>query len=152
MECPSVSPTIVQICPVARSVIFVPIRVITSVLTSPRNRRVPFHVGFNMRVIICHRQKTMVQLARLQAEKHGVRVEIAKDGNDALAKARAERPDVIVLGKDLKNPTTDETVAMLKADPTLRGVKVVIANNAGLDLAKSLLDFGWPKMPTPPKW
>lgn len=109
-------------------------------------------MGFNMRVIICHRQKTMVQLARLQAEKHGVRVEIAKDGNDALAKARAERPDVIVLGKDLKNPTTDETVAMLKADPTLRGVKVVIANNAGLDLAKSLLDFGWPKMPTPPKW
>jgi len=105
-----------------------------------------------MRVIVCHRQKAMVHLARLQAERHGVRVEIARDGKDVLAKAKTERPDVIVLGKDLKNPSTDETVKMLQSEPTLRGVKVVVANNAGMDVAKSLLDFGWPKVPTPPKW
>jgi len=110
------------------------------------------NVGLNMRVIVCHRQKAMVHLARLQAERHGMTVQIARDGNDVLAKARAQRPDLIVLGKDLKNPTTEETVKMLNGDPTLRGVKVVLAGGVGADMMKSILDFGWPKVPTPPKW
>jgi len=105
-----------------------------------------------MRVLICHRQKTLVHLARLQAERQGVQVEIAKNGDDVLIKALANRPDVIVLGKDLKNPSTDETVKKLKAEPRLFGVKVVLANEAGLDFMKSLGGFGWPKVPTPPKW
>lgn len=105
-----------------------------------------------MRVIVCHRQKTLVHLARIQAERQGVKVDIARDGKDVVAKAKASHTDVIVLGKDLSNPSTDETVKMLQAEPSLRGVKVVVANGASADLVKSVKDFGWPKMPTPPKW
>lgn len=94
-----------------------------------------------MRVVVCHRQRALVQLARLNAERHGVRVEVCANGRLVLEAARRERPDLIVLGNDLKNPTTDETVAMLNADPSLKGVRVVIAKG-GLDLGLAK-KFDW---------
>lgn len=105
-----------------------------------------------MRVIVCHRQKALVHLARLQAERQGVQVQIARDGKDVVAKALAERPDAIVLGNDLENPSTEETIALLKAEPTLKGVQVILAKGMIPDLRQKLGGLGWPRIPSPPKF
>jgi DNA-binding response OmpR family regulator len=101
-----------------------------------------------MKVIVCHRQKALLHMARLNAQRHGVEVTIARNGNEVLAYARSERPDAIVLGNDLENPSTDETVKMLKAEPSLRGVEVIIAKGLLPDLLglKKRFPFPWPKV------
>ncbi|MGV3616646.1 MAG: hypothetical protein ACO1SV_15065 [Fimbriimonas sp.] len=97
-----------------------------------------------MEVLVCHRQKMLVHVARVNAEKHGVKVRIAARPKEVLAMARAERPDVIVLGNDLKDPTTDELVKALNADLTLGGVEVIVVKGAIPDLAASIKKIRWP--------
>ncbi|AIE85028.1 PAS/PAC sensor hybrid histidine kinase [Fimbriimonas ginsengisoli Gsoil 348] len=100
-----------------------------------------------MKVLVCHRNKAVLHMARINAEKHGVEVTVAKNGNEVLMLGRISRPDVIVLGNDLEKPSTDETVKMLKAEPTLRGVEVVITKGLLPDLfgTKKRFPFPWNK-------
>jgi DNA-binding response OmpR family regulator len=97
-----------------------------------------------MEVLVCHRQRALVQLARLHAEHHGVRVRVAHRPKDVLPMARAQRPDVIVLGNDLKDPGTDDLVKALNAEPTLANVEVVVAKGGIPDLGAALKKFRWP--------
>lgn len=97
-----------------------------------------------MEVLVCHRQKTLVHLARIQAERHGVKVRIAPRAKDVVALARAQKPDVIVLGNDLKDPTTEELVKTLDADVSLSSVRVIVAKGAIPDLAEAFKKLKWP--------
>jgi DNA-binding response OmpR family regulator len=100
-----------------------------------------------MEVLVCHRQKALVHLARINAERHGVKVRIAPRPKDVLTLARADKPDMILLGNDLKDPTTEELVKALDEDFTLRGVQVIVVKGAIPDLAGSFKKLKWP---TPP--
>jgi hypothetical protein len=68
-------------------------------------------------VVVCHSNKILANLGKIQAERHGVRVHLAKNGRDALYKAKLHRADLVVLGGDLKNPSIEETIKLLEADP-----------------------------------
>ena len=92
-------------------------------------------------VVVCHRNKLLLNIGRLHAERHGLKVIVAKNGKDVVTKARAHKPDLIVLANDLENPTTDETVQMLEADPILKGIRVVIIKGALPNLADILGKF-----------
>jgi hypothetical protein len=81
-------------------------------------------------VVVCHKSKVLVNVGKLQAERYGLRVHVAKNGRDVVTKARSTRADLIVLGNDLKDPTTEETIAMLQADPVLCGTRVVTVKGA----------------------
>lgn len=86
-------------------------------------------------------------MAELQAARHGIGLIVASDGKDVLIKATGKvRPDAIVLGNDLKNPSTEELVEMLNADPRLRGVQVIVVKGV-LDSLGQLM-----KSVKPPKW
>jgi DNA-binding response OmpR family regulator len=56
-------------------------------------------------ILVVDDEKNIVQLARLYLDKEGFQVEAAYDGEQALEKARAVRPDLIVL--DLMLPGMD---------------------------------------------
>jgi CheY-like chemotaxis protein len=92
-------------------------------------------------VLVCHPNKVLLNLGRLHAERQGLRVLVAKDGNDVLEKARIHRPDLIVLSNDLKNPTTEETVQRLDADPSLKGIRVVVVKGALPNMGDMLKKF-----------
>ncbi len=96
-----------------------------------------------MRVIVCMRHRLLLHAARIQAERHGVKVDIARDGQDVLRQARDTPPDLIVLGKDLSNPSTDELVRTIKLDPALRAVQVIVADGPA-DFLKARKPFPWP--------
>jgi CheY-like chemotaxis protein len=81
-------------------------------------------------IVVCHRNRVLVGLGKLQAERHGLRVFVASNGNDVLAQARRHAPELIVLSNDLKNPSTEETIQMLRADPSLAGTRVVTIKGA----------------------
>lgn len=76
-------------------------------------------------VVVCIRNRVLLGLGKLQAERLGLRVFTAKDGNQVLIQARLHHPELIILGHDLSNPSTEETVARIKGDPMLRGIRVI---------------------------
>ncbi len=96
-------------------------------------------------VLVCHSNKAMVQLAKLEASRHGITVVVARDGADLILRSRQDpRPDAIVLSNDLKNPSTDEIVKALHADPRLRGVNVVVMKGVLGSLGGLLKSFKFP--------
>ena len=113
----------------------------------------PRHENVNLRftgdwthtILVCHSNRNLVRMAQMQAARNGIKVIVARDGNDLLVKATGElRPDAIVLSDDLKNPTTDETVRALKADPRLKGVQVVVLKGVLDGLGQMLKGFKRP--------
>ena len=100
---------------------------------------------------MCHSNRNLARVAQLQALRLGVKVVVAKDGKDLLAKAKGEvRPDVIVLSNDLTNPTTDEIVRAVKSNPQLIGTKVIVLNSSSTYKALlTLLASSGPSSPFP---
>ena len=68
---------------------------------------------------------------KLKLTKEGYDVIIAQDGQEALKSAQAKKPSIILL--DLIMPTKDgfQTLRELKADASLKDIKVVILSNLG---------------------
>jgi len=78
-------------------------------------------------ILVCHSNRSLVRIAQLNASRHGISVVVARDGKDLLAKVRGElQPDAIVLSDDLKDPSTNEIVKALHADPRLKGIHVIV--------------------------
>jgi len=78
-------------------------------------------------ILVCHSNRSLVRIAQLNAARHGVNVIVARDGKDILAKVRGDlHPDAIVLSDDLKDPTTNDIVKALNADPRLKGIHVIV--------------------------
>jgi class 3 adenylate cyclase len=67
-----------------------------------------------------------VEILQLRLESHGYEVIIAGDGEEALASARSELPDLVLL--DIQMPKLDgiEVVQQLKADPALPFIPVIL--------------------------
>ena len=66
-------------------------------------------------------------MAQLQARRHGIDLDAAANSKELLVKSLQDpKPFVIVLSPDLKNPSTEELVKILSAEPRLRGVEVVV--------------------------
>lgn len=78
------------------------------------------------KILLADDEVRIVRLAQLNLERAGYEVVTAADGYEAVAKARAERPDAIVL--DVMMPNMDGFAALgeLKADPDTRDIPVVM--------------------------
>lgn len=60
----------------------------------------------------------------------GYRVLLAADGAEALALVRSHRPDLVITDAMMPNLSGDELVEILKSDPELRGIPIVMATAA----------------------
>jgi CheY-like chemotaxis protein len=71
-------------------------------------------------------------LARAIGDELAVDVRVARDGREALARARERRPAVVLV--DVMMPELDglEVTRRLRADPTAAGVYVVVMTASGL--------------------
>lgn len=105
-------------------------------------------------ILVCHSNGSLVRMAQVQATRHGIRLLIARNSEEVMKIALGQlRPDAIVLSNDLKNPSTDELVKKLNADPRLKGVQVVVVKGM-LDGISQLLkgfkrppwNIGFPKV------
>jgi DNA-binding response OmpR family regulator len=77
-------------------------------------------------VLIIEDEKLIIVSTQMVLEAAGFRVESATNGEDGIAKARSQTPDLILL--DIMMPGIDgwETLTRLKRDPATAGIPVVI--------------------------
>ena len=94
-------------------------------------QRYPTEQGMNETILVVDDEPKIVKLARDYLERSGFRVVTAADGTTALAVARHERPDLIVLDLNL---------------PGMDGLDVCRAGRMCRSLAGQGADWGWPSL------
>jgi len=96
------------------------------------------------KVLVVDDDPVIVRLLRVNFEMEGYEVVTAPDGEEGLASARAERPDVVV--SDVMMPRLDGLAfaAALRVDAGLAGVPIVLlsakAQNADIDAGLEIAD------------
>ena len=99
------------------------------------------------KILIIDDDADIVEAMRVVLEKRGHKVTIAVDGNEGLSKARAEKPDVIIL--DVMMPGLDgfEVARELKGDSQTRDIAILmltaIKDKTGFDFQKESNDPDW---------
>jgi CheY-like chemotaxis protein len=99
------------------------------------------------KILIIDDDADIVEVMRLVLEKSGHKVSTAVDGNDGLAKARAGKPDVIIL--DVMMPGLDgfEVARELKGDDQTRNISILV-----LTAIKDKMGFDFQKEGSDPNW
>lgn len=82
-------------------------------------------------ILVAEDDKFYANIYKVKLTKEGYEVMLAENGEQALKLAREKKPDLILL--DLIMPVKDgfETLKELKADSSLRDVKVVVSSVLG---------------------
>ena len=77
-------------------------------------------------VLCADDDEDILSLVALRLERAGYRVLRATNGDDAIAAARERKPDVAVLDVMMPRRTGYDVLAELRADESLRDVKVIL--------------------------
>jgi twitching motility two-component system response regulator PilH len=81
------------------------------------------------RILIVDDSPTAQRIIREAIQARGHEVLLAGDGDEALAVARRERPDLVVLDIILPKKNGFQVCRQLKADPETSGIKVVLLSS-----------------------
>jgi two-component system phosphate regulon response regulator PhoB len=92
---------------------------LASITGSPR-------VSSQATILVVDDERDLVELIRFNLERNRYVVLTAGDGEAALASARADRPDLIVLDLLLPRKSGREVAALLKADPDTRAIPLLM--------------------------
>jgi len=90
------------------------------------------------RILVVDDEPRILAVIRRRLETVGHQVSIAVDGIEALRKARAERPDLIILDLLLPDVSGLEVCTLLKGDASLRTIPVLMltARSQAADIAE----------------
>jgi two-component system alkaline phosphatase synthesis response regulator PhoP len=90
------------------------------------------------RILVVDDEIYIVHILDFSLGMEGYHVLTALDGEQALEKARAEKPDLIVL--DIMMPKLDgyETCKMLKADPVTKHIPVILLSAKGRNVDQKI--------------
>ncbi len=84
-----------------------------------------------IKVLVAEDDRFLIKAYAAKLKKEGFDVLLAVNGEEAVEKAKKEKPDVILL--DLVMPKKDgfDALADIKSDPSLKNIPVVILSNLG---------------------
>jgi CheY-like chemotaxis protein len=85
------------------------------------------------RILLAEDDRFLRKAAEAALRQHGCSVVIAVDGEDALHRARTERPDLILLDLIMPKLQGFEVLRALKADSATATIPVVVLSNLGQD-------------------
>ena len=90
------------------------------------------------KILVVDDEIYIVHILDFSLGMEGYEVLTALDGEQALEKARAEHPDLIVL--DIMMPKLDgyETCKLLKADPATKGIPVILLSAKGRNVDQKI--------------
>jgi DNA-binding response OmpR family regulator len=99
------------------------------------------------KILIVDDDEDIVEAMRLVLEKRGHKVSIAMDGNEGMNKARAEKPEVVIL--DVMMPGLDgfEVARELKGDNQTRNISILM-----LTAIKDKMGFDFQREGSDPQW
>jgi len=78
------------------------------------------------RILLVDDELSMVRIVGKRLEVEGFDVEVAMDGQEALTRARAQLPDLIILDLRLPKLNGDEVCRTLRQDPGSRRVPIIM--------------------------
>jgi DNA-binding response OmpR family regulator len=91
-----------------------------------------------MRVLIAEDERRLADAIARGLRREGMAVDIAPDGNDALAKARLVRYDVLVLDRDLPQVHGDDVCRVVRGERPETGILMLTAAGALRDVVEGL--------------
>jgi CheY-like chemotaxis protein len=88
-------------------------------------------MGMRKRILVVDDSKTALMMTSMIVNKGAYEVVTAVDGEDGVAKAQAERPDLILM--DVMMPKMDgfEACRRLRADEGTRDIPIIIVSTRG---------------------
>ena len=94
----------------------------------------------NKKILIADDEQNIVISLEFLMKREGYQVEVANDGEEAVQRIRAERPDLVLLDVMMPKKTGFEVCQEVKADPALAAVRVLMLTAKGRDteVAKGL--------------
>jgi DNA-binding response OmpR family regulator len=78
------------------------------------------------KVLVVDDEPSIAKILRKQLEVAGFEVNVGVDGEDGLAKVREWRPELVLLDVMLPKINGHDVCKMLKADPELKGIPVIM--------------------------
>jgi two-component system response regulator ResD len=94
------------------------------------------------RILIVEDHPTMREAMRLVLEGEGFRIDEAADGPGALAKVRADPPDLVFLDMNIPGSNGADVLTAIKGDPATAGVRVIIVTADGEEGRERALSSG----------
>jgi CheY-like chemotaxis protein len=82
-------------------------------------------------ILVCDDEPHIVHVVAAKLRNAGFEVETAADGQEALQRAKARRPDLIISDFQMPNMSGLELAARLRAEPALRDVPIVMLTARG---------------------
>jgi CheY-like chemotaxis protein len=82
-------------------------------------------------ILVAEDDRFLRKAAETTLARHGYRVVAAVDGDEALALARAEKPDLILLDLVMPKRHGFDVLRELKADPATVHIPVIVLSNLG---------------------
>ena len=82
-------------------------------------------------VLVCDDERHILESVTYVVRQEGYQVLTAEDGEQALRRARSERPDLVVLDIQLPDKSGLEVCRELKSDPETRGIYVILLTALG---------------------
>jgi two-component system phosphate regulon response regulator PhoB len=80
----------------------------------------------NAAILVVEDEADLAEMIRFNLEREGYQVRCALDGELALAEARRNMPDLILLDRMLPRLSGDEVVGQLKRDPATRAIPIIM--------------------------
>jgi uncharacterized protein (TIGR02266 family) len=85
------------------------------------------------KVLLADDVELFLELEKTFLQREDIELVVARDGEEALAAIRRERPDLILLDLYMPGMDGDEVCREVKADPLLRATPVLMVTSAGRD-------------------
>lgn len=82
-------------------------------------------------VLVCDDERHILESVTYVVRQEGYQALTAEDGEQALRRARSERPDLVVLDIHLPDKSGLEVCRELKSDPETRGIYVILLTALG---------------------
>ena len=94
----------------------------------------------NKKVLIADDEQNIVISLEFLMKREGYQVEVANDGEEAVRRIRASRPDLVLLDVMMPKKSGFEVCQEVKADPALAAVRILMLTAKGRDteVAKGL--------------
>jgi CheY-like chemotaxis protein len=86
-------------------------------------------VGTPARILLAEDDRILRKAGEVSLRKKGYEVIPAVDGEDALAKARDQKPDLVLLDVMMPKMHGFDVLFALKADPSVRDIPVIMLTN-----------------------
>ena len=83
------------------------------------------------KILLAEDDAAIAEMYKLKFEDEGFSVVHAPDGEDALVKAKKEKPDLILLDVVMPKKEGTEVIVDLKADPATKNIPVIFLTNLG---------------------